>query len=661
MVWRRLRYASTGVVTGGVALVALCAILVSHQPGHAAGMVTREYPSGDCPTTLQACITASSAGDVVQIRPGIYTESVTVRRAIILVGLGSAPDEVELRAAPNQRVMTLTTNVNGPAVLRNLSLTGGRTTGDGGGIFFDETDRGAGASLLLDTVVIHDNHAASGGGVASAGAEIRALDTVLTSNIAANVGGGLMVDGDVYLTATTVFSNQAQNWGGGAYAAALLDIVDSTFESNVVLGSNGDGGGASAGQFARVTRSRFVRNTAGIGGGLSLFADSPSISTSRLRVSASLFSDNAVGAGGTGAAIYARAKAPSNLIDLMHLTVDDPDGNARSAIFIEEGTARITNTIVARHNIGLLAVNGSATAAERNTLFWDNAQNTGGAVTAAGGSLTANPNWINTVDYRIPAGSPALDAGLAEGSDPDFEGQTRPIGPSPDIGWDEAALNDLVVALEGLPAVTDVGVIQTVRLVVTNTGPYPVNGISIRHAWDVAVQFDTATSDAPISCDPLPALALERVCILNGSLGPSVGWVVTQTVRPQSNGALQASVEAIAASPDPNPANNITTQAVQVGPNIGLLTAQAAPTLTVMGAPVLFTATYVGPSATVTWDPGDGSPSVAGLVYEHRYVASGVYTATVTSVAAQGAQSKTVRVVVSPPTIRKIMLPQVRR
>src|SRR5205085_11731585 len=79
------------------------------------------YPgSGACSTTLQACINGTAAGSVINISAGHYTESVTLNKALSLIGANQAT--TFLRALPGQRVITMT-----GAAIGSSSLISGLT------------------------------------------------------------------------------------------------------------------------------------------------------------------------------------------------------------------------------------------------------------------------------------------------------------------------------------------------------------------------------------------------------------------------------------------------------------------------------------------------------------------------------------------------------
>jgi len=79
---------------GAAALAPLLLIPCLSRPAPlAAATLCVSRDGGACHTTIQAAVTASAAGDVIQIRPGVYFENVTVpagKNGLQLIGAGAA-------------------------------------------------------------------------------------------------------------------------------------------------------------------------------------------------------------------------------------------------------------------------------------------------------------------------------------------------------------------------------------------------------------------------------------------------------------------------------------------------------------------------------------------------------------------------------------------
>ncbi len=91
MLFLTLRRVSLAVL---IALVVLSlSVVIVNQRALArpsAPNTARSSPGGaPCDTTLQACIDGSSSGDIVNIAPGLYITSVTLSKAVSLIGAGA--------------------------------------------------------------------------------------------------------------------------------------------------------------------------------------------------------------------------------------------------------------------------------------------------------------------------------------------------------------------------------------------------------------------------------------------------------------------------------------------------------------------------------------------------------------------------------------------
>jgi hypothetical protein len=119
------------------------------------------------------------------------------------------------------------------ASLSDLTITGGSTTGKGGGV----DDQG---SLTLSDCTIAGNSAGSGGGVSTeSGATATIVDCTLSGNTASGSGGGLFNQGDTTLTNCTIAGNSANDGGGIYNTAGTTVLYDCTVSGNTASGSGG--------------------------------------------------------------------------------------------------------------------------------------------------------------------------------------------------------------------------------------------------------------------------------------------------------------------------------------------------------------------------------------------------------------------------------------
>ncbi|MGB2823648.1 MAG: right-handed parallel beta-helix repeat-containing protein, partial [Phycisphaerae bacterium] len=177
-------------------------------------------------------------------------------------------------AASQSRVMVIG---GGVVSLTGLTLTGGSTTSNGGGIY-------KGGTLTLNTSTVSGNSAtgtyAYGGGIYTDSGTLTLINSTVSGNWASGsyaCGGGIYIDsGTLMLSNSTVSGNSAGKRGGGIYNLygtltlnnttvsgnsatectgpysggggicnyyGTLTLNNSTVSGNSAAGSNGDGGG----------------------------------------------------------------------------------------------------------------------------------------------------------------------------------------------------------------------------------------------------------------------------------------------------------------------------------------------------------------------------------------------------------------------------------
>ncbi len=325
---------------------------------------TWNYPSGSCNTTLQACINAATAGDTIRIAAGRITETLTLNKAVSLIGAG--PYATVLVAPASQRVLLVSGTITPGTVISGLMVTGGNAVPGldfGGGI-----DLVSPAQPLLVGLVISANQATTGGGVAS-DVPVQIMSSLFYGNVATAGGGGLRGSGA--LTDTQFISNTGS--GGGIWAqSAPVSIVRGDFERNfgktqggalVVINSNlamtdtnvfsntstGSAGGVEVTGVGITTLSggRFLGNH-GVNGGAvvanaltfsgTVFANNTSTGWGGA-VSAGLWvvgqnsrfeANHAVGATGYGGAIYAATTMTLTNLVIVSNTADYEGGGVES-------------------------------------------------------------------------------------------------------------------------------------------------------------------------------------------------------------------------------------------------------------------------------------------------------------------------------------------
>src|SRR5262249_34461657 len=193
--------------------------------------------------------------------------------------VGPGADVLDVDAGGTSRVLQIDPNVT--ASISGVTLSGGSTGGNGGGLF------NAGTATLTGVAVTGNTSSASppyfwapmsdptqadgGGGLYNAPSGRLVLDDCsVTGNSASYFGGGLFNMGQATIIRSTFRAQSAVAAAGGLAEGirggpAELVVRQSVFDDN--LGENGSIGGLLSEVTATIDRSEFARNT---GGGLAV-------------------------------------------------------------------------------------------------------------------------------------------------------------------------------------------------------------------------------------------------------------------------------------------------------------------------------------------------------------------------------------------------------
>jgi len=179
------------------------------------------------PGSLRQALADAVGDETIQFDPAIAGQTITLATGPLEV---TQPLIIEGPAAgitidANRTSQVMRTNANG-VVLRNLTITGGKTTVQGGGIENLGT-------LTIDHSTITGNEASgstgffasNGGGVFNVGsAVLGVINSTISGNSAEGSGGGIYGDGTMTLINSTVAYNDALIAGGATanFGAQLL-------------------------------------------------------------------------------------------------------------------------------------------------------------------------------------------------------------------------------------------------------------------------------------------------------------------------------------------------------------------------------------------------------------------------------------------------------
>ncbi|MEV8630160.1 hypothetical protein AB0395_00745 [Streptosporangium sp. NPDC051023] len=162
----------------------------------------------------------------------------------------------------------LSVNEGGELTLKGVTVTGGDTPGDGGGIANE------GRLQLEYSTVAGNQSGGDGGGISNEGGTVNLYDSHILTNVVTNPtpdeagdGGGLSnnATGTLTLKKTTVRGNTADEDGGGIQNQGTLIVERSHIENNEAR--DDDGGAINNLGNATIKESEIKDNWAGIEGG----------------------------------------------------------------------------------------------------------------------------------------------------------------------------------------------------------------------------------------------------------------------------------------------------------------------------------------------------------------------------------------------------------
>lgn len=277
----------------------------------AISLATTIHVPGDYPTIQQA-IDAAVGGDIVLVAPGTYTENIDFKGKAITVKGNQGPSLTTIDGSKpldpdHGSVVSFRQMEGSDSVLDGFTVTGGKGTlidytYYGGGIFCSN-----GSSPLIANNIITDNTVdgdgggmystlsspvvtgctftknrttgyypsySMGGGFCSAnGGKPIVTHCVFKDNQAFNGGGAGVLKGNVVLKHCSFNANRADSGGGFSDLFGSAEVFHCIFQGNSAESSIGWGGGidVSSDEDVEFACCDFVENTAGIGGGGSVY------------------------------------------------------------------------------------------------------------------------------------------------------------------------------------------------------------------------------------------------------------------------------------------------------------------------------------------------------------------------------------------------------
>ncbi len=300
----------------------------------------------------QADASDSSAGSLIEFDPNVFASPQTITLASTLVLSERDGPEVIGFPAPssvvtisgNNAVQVFSIDAGVTATLAGLTISGGMTSQDGGGI--------SNAGMLTITECnISGNSTATGGGGGGAGVYNSGTLTITGSTITGNTatpkdfndGGGIFSSGTLTVSACDVSGNSANDGGGIFDINDELTISDTFFSHNsasVELNDDSASGGIGGGVYdfggkgMTVAGSIFSDNTAGGGGGIDVY-ECP------LAITGTTLSSNTTAGDGGGINNY------SSVVTIADSTLSsNTAGNFGGGFYDDGGTDTFTNSTV---------------------------------------------------------------------------------------------------------------------------------------------------------------------------------------------------------------------------------------------------------------------------------------------------------------------------
>jgi len=408
--------------------------------------------------SIQYAIDAAGCGDIVIVPAGVHFGNIDFNGKNIRVTSMNPDDPMVVAYTIIQGtgagpVVTFSGSESQSCWLDGLTITGGNTTGDGGGIC------GNGTEAMIANCVITNNHAdGAGGGVSNCNGTIERC--TITGNTAGGGGGGIyIVDCNVSVKDCDINYNTAP-YGGGLYC---WDSPGATITRCTISDNDANGSGMAYGGGIYVFESliliedcRISRNSAMHGGGGVYFSGSDMDIYDNPLLHNCLLTDNVAGRdGGAISANWSAEPVISNCtIAGNRVTGADGVGYGGGLYCSYNSYVEVINSIIwgnsAEQGSQVAVSSGDEYVPLPSTLtisYSDVEGGPGGAYVEAGcmldwgiGTIDSDPQLVdpNGGDWHLGAGSPCIDAGDNTTVPPsvltDLDGRPRIINGTVDMG-----------------------------------------------------------------------------------------------------------------------------------------------------------------------------------------------------------------------------------
>ncbi len=402
---------------------ALVLLVFGLSLGTATAQTTIRVPA-DQPT-IQAAIGAAVHGDTVLVAPGTYVENLNFLGKAITVASEGGPAVTVIDGGRAGVVVTFGSGEGRAAVLRGFTVT------NGGG-FWGSGIAVSNASPTIEANVISGNTGCDGVGVNVSFGSPRIANNEISGNVRTTCSGGV--------------GGAGIKVGGASVAVIEGNII----ADNRLSGGNGGGISLFAAGAPLIRNNVIVRNSvsgvspAAEGGGIWIVNQSDAL------IVQNLIAGNSAGEGG---GVYWLVPSGARGPRLVNNTIADNlatvagRGSAVFADGFDVNAALINNVLVAPAGQTALYCGNfndpNAPVIRFNDVFAGGGSAYGGICadqTGVNGNRSADPLFVapGTGDYRLLAGSPAVDAGDSAAADvpaTDLDGDSRVVdGDSDGVG-----------------------------------------------------------------------------------------------------------------------------------------------------------------------------------------------------------------------------------
>jgi len=366
----------------------IAVVALSVHPAQAAGEITYVDDDAACPglgtidrpyCTIQGGVDNASAGDTVQVAPGVYYESINMKGGVVIQGAGAGDDP------------SLHSIIDGE--------------GKGVVVFAFRVDSAA----KLDGFTITHGFSLQGGGMANVDSSHTVSNCIFSGNVSDGPGGGMYNSASSpTVTHCTFFGNSATRKGGGMY-----NIYSSPTVTHCSFSGNS------------------VTNAGAKGGGMFNEHSSPSVTNCT-------FSGNV--SDGPGGGIYSVGSASPKVIHCTFSANSASDGGGMFNDSLSSPT--VTNCIMWGDTPQeIYSIDSSAAVTYSDVQAADPLETYPGEGNINADPLFVDPDGLDNIagneddDYHLQIGSPCIDKGTSNGApEKDIEGNLRPQGRGHDLG-----------------------------------------------------------------------------------------------------------------------------------------------------------------------------------------------------------------------------------